>query len=453
MASTKPRTTGILHKNELLSDHLDSLMSSVKGDIQTPPRGLMIPTFSTIKGEQSIGFIGELSAVSRGRYKKVGHDTVLLQNQDSTPGTLTIDTVAYIDPAWVDGVYPQLTSIEGLAFEGDDDGATIAGLSILQGGKYSLRNLSMSKVAIALYLNDVWLTDVINVRARGAIYQRRGTSTNYINCWAQSPDETAAGVGAFRLNDLQYSSLIGCGSDGTANGAFLLSRTKGVNMLNCGCESPRIVTANRGSALSITDNNESLSISGFTCVPNEGQTAPLMAFGSNNTVVIQGFYAAYSRNYTTDIRLYGANSSITLIGGMFGPDGTRDPVIEAGASAIGSVVIHKKLDGTTVEYRCTAAGVVRKTLQPVVIASGIFGSGGETIISNNLGVTKTGTGQYTLSLNRPSRTMPIPTCNLVGNPTGYMHVKSVSFGSITVETRDTSGALADRGFSISVLGT
>ena len=455
MASiTKPRTTGIVHKDTLLSDYLEtSVMLNVRGDKETPPTGVMLPTFATIKGEQNIGYIGTSRAVPKGRYKKVGHEKVHLENQDSTPGTLDIDTVAYIDPAWVEGVYPQMTSLEGLAFEGDNDNQTVAGLTILHGGKYSLRNLSFSKVAIALYLNDVWLTDIINVRARGALYHRRGTSTTYLNCWAQSQDTTESGVGAFRINDLQYSSLIGCGSDGTSNGAFLLNRTQGVNLINCGCEFAKIVTPNRGSALSITDNNKSLSIYGFTCVPNEGQTEPLIAIGSNNNVLIQGFHASYGRNYATDIRLYGPDSKVVLVGGEFGPNGDRDPVIVAGASAIGSVVIHKKLDGTTVEYKCTAAGVVRKTVQPVVIASGIFGAGGEITLSNNLSISKTGTGQYTLSLTRPSLSMPIPTGNLVGNPEGYMHIKSITFGSISIETRDKAGSLADRGFSLTVMGS
>lgn len=443
--STKPTTYGITHKGELLADYLSKNL--IEGDISVPDTGFKFDTMATYRGKQGIAMVGQ-TAHPKGVFKKRGNATITLANTDPNAHRLVVDTVAYIDPAWVDGVtYPQGTTLEGLAFEGDNNGGEY-GLVVLQGGKYSFNNLSFNKTRIALLLEDCWVSDMTNLRAFGKIKQNGGTSTNYINCWASSQDTTEAG--AFEIRNMRYMNMIGCASDGTLNTAYVFHNVHG-NVLGCGCEGAGTTTADTGTAIAFRDYNQIL-LSGFTCVPvPQGPEIAFISIGSNNIITIENMTTAFGVEYNQpEIYIRGSNNQIVIRGGLFREG--RDPIIQAHADAVGSTITYYRADGKVLYGKVASAGVVTLTSRAEVPVTCYFDYSGGVQRSHGVSrVTKEGTGVYRIHYDTPKENIIAANATTV-NANAFATILELTNTYCLLHVRNFTPANADAGVMFSATG-
>lgn len=251
---------------------------------------------------------------------------------------MTVDTVAYVDPTSPDTsgtpVAPQRTSLSQLTFEGDDAGSE-CGLAILQGMDFRLDRLSFRKTKIALWMKDVWMTEITGLSAWGQIRHEGGTSTTYKNCFAKVIEPTV-NHGAFRISNLTYSNLISCASDGTLNTAYWFDNCDAVNVIGCGCEVPSAPPGGYGAAISII-NSCNMVFDSFRCIPKPSETQPLVAVFADNSIVFNNLCNATSGTYGWDLFVHGTGNIITFNGGKFNTG--EIPKVGVSAAAVGSKII------------------------------------------------------------------------------------------------------------------
>lgn len=322
-----------------VEDTLNSKLPNIIGSVSTPATGKMFESLKTYSGDHDFCYInGGSQTKSDRKYKKTGNARITLGPVIGTSPTLNVDTVGYINPTSPDTsgtpAYPQMTVLQQLTFEGDDAGGE-CGLAVLQGQGFRFDRLSFRKTKIALWMKDVWMTEITGLSAFGQIIHEGGTSSNYTNCFAKSIDPDAS-HGAFRMSNLNYSSLINCASDGTLKTAYWFDNCDGVNVINCGCEVPNSPGSGYGSAITIATSNE-ITFDGFLCVPKPNETDPLIAVFSDNRVTFNNLCVKNSSPYNTDMFVHSAGNTIIFNGGRFG--GGELPSIGVSAAAAGSKIL------------------------------------------------------------------------------------------------------------------
>lgn len=284
---------------------------------------LLIPSYYNLSG---IGFgIGMIGPASKPRrvISKTGNSTITLSNQDRPSDTR--DAIIAIDPAWVDGVYPQQTKITDISLYGDISSPNGVGLWIFQGGNFSVENVKIANCLNGIFIADAWVSNFKNISvSKGAFVVNRGTSQRWEGCSSNGEEGTR---GAFYFNDLTYSSLISCTSDGAKRGAYFFNTGVELTMLSCGSELSSNSDNGQGSMIAMLNNNK-INIIGYKGVPTPDQASPLLSVGDNNSVYIEN-WNSYSDNHpnSLDISINGDNSIIIIENSIFS-SGRFLPVVQ-----------------------------------------------------------------------------------------------------------------------------
>lgn len=328
------------NNNEInVKEALNAKLPNVIGAVQSPLNGFKFLSSKNYSGDHDFLFInGGQETKATNKFKKIGNGTVTLSPVIGATPTLTVDTVAYIDPTSPDTsgtpAYPQGTTLHQLTFEGDDSGGE-CGLAILQGQNFKFDRISFRKTKIAIWMKDVWMTSISSTSAWGQIRHEGGTSVTYQNCFAKVTDPSVS-HGAYRLSNLTYSNLISCASDGTLSTAYWFDNCDALNVIGCGCELPSSPGGGYGSSMTFATSNEIL-IDGFRCIPKNGETNPLIAVFSDNRIVFNNLIHLSSNTYSQDMFVHGPGNTIIFNGGRF--NSGELPKIGTSINASGSKII------------------------------------------------------------------------------------------------------------------
>ena len=308
--------TPLSNSSSTVGDTLDIKYPAIIGNVSAPETGLMFDSYESYTGNHDIR-LTEMWSVPKStkRIKKTGNATVTLTSIAAVP-SLTVDTVAYVNPSAPDtNTFPSGTTIEGLTFEGDDAGGQ-SGLTILQGQSFKLNNLGFLKTKIALWMKEVWMTEIRNITAWGQILHEGGTSANYTNVFAKVLDPTVS-PGAFRISNHQYGSMRSCASDGTISGAGWFDNNNGFNLTACGAELPTVQDGNLGVLYHFHSGNDMTLTDCYILPKNESQI--LISVQDNNILTFNNFMVfGTTEAYGRDLWVHGSGNKITFNGGSFG---------------------------------------------------------------------------------------------------------------------------------------
>lgn len=413
----------------------------------------VVPSFATLTGGSGFltGFIGT-TYIKNKTIRKSSNTSSTLTNQDPNAGSQTVDAVVYQDPAWPSGsVFPQKTTIKNITLEGNSASSkNDAGIFVLQGGVLDIENVDVINCRNAFWGKNVWQSSIARVFSNdGKIRIDGGTSVTLRGCGLASSDTTRPG--AFDLNNLKYSSLINCTSDNTTNTAFSFNGCHGIVVDACGCEGAGTTTADTATALNFIDNNHSIIVNSFTCVPVADQGPAIIAFGSNNDVIINNPELAFGITYNGDIYIHGPGNKITINGGRFGANGDALPIIVASASAIGSTVIYTSNNGIRHIYSVKAEGIVQQIQEFRPIVSAVI-DGATGNVTKGYGVDsvkKTGTGAFIVHFTSQVATgYAIQQLSSVG----FVQVASFTDSAIAFTLLNPSLTATDSSFSINING-
>ncbi|MBW7699955.1 hypothetical protein, partial [Enterobacter kobei] len=134
--------------------------SLITSDINTSDI-ILVPSYFQLDG---IGFgIGRESQPSYRVISKTGNATTTLINQDKPSDTR--DAIMAIDPAWVNGRWPQETVIKNISIYGDPASANAVGLWIFQGSYNTVENVSFAYCKNAIYIADGWVSSLKGCKA------------------------------------------------------------------------------------------------------------------------------------------------------------------------------------------------------------------------------------------------------------------------------------------------
>ncbi|WBF79665.1 tail fiber [Escherichia phage vB_Eco_F22] len=317
---------------------LDISYANIRNGFSAPSTGYMFDSYETYIGNHDLRFTESRSIpISTRRIKKTGNDTITLTSSmgSGTPvGPLTVDTVGYVNPDQPQAnSFPAGTIIEGITFEGDDSGGE-AGLVILQGHNFKLHHLGFLKTKIALWMKEVWMTEISNISAWGQILHEGGTSANYRNCFAKVTDPSVA-PGAYRILNHQYGNMQSCASDGTVRTAYYFDNNNGLHISGCGSELPSATDAGYGVAAHFNSGND-MTVDDFYCLPKTNEQNPLISVGNDNFIIFNTFLA-YGTTYSRDMWIHGPNNHIVFNNGRF--SNGELPKIGVSANAAGSKII------------------------------------------------------------------------------------------------------------------
>lgn len=336
-----------------VGDTLGEKLPNIIGNVNTPIDGFKFSSFKTYHGDHDYQFILSGTEIqTTKRFKKTGNATVTLKpGQSSSAPEFTVDTVAYVDseaPSYE--TFPQRVTLRDITLEADDLGGE-CGLAINAGQAYALERIGVKNAKTAILMNDVWLTTLTNIATWGQIRQNGGTSTTYTNVWCASPDEYGDTTpGAFRLENVSYSNLIGCASDGTTSTAYFFDKCSNINLLGCGCEQARAKTLDYGSALAFLNEN-TINIDSFRCLPIANDQSPLISInGTQNRITINNFRSGGTYRY--DVFIHGPGNNLVFTNSLF--ESGELPVIGSGPYASGSTVV-VNTPGNKYLYRATGA--------------------------------------------------------------------------------------------------
>lgn len=328
--------TTAFNNNEItVGDALDNKIPNIIGSVDAPATGFKFESFKKYSGNHDVRLTDHGSIIkTTKKLKKTGHDTVTLSSTvDPTP-PVTVDTVAYVDPTSFEGGFPQEILIEGITFEGDDDGLTEVGLTIHEGQRFQLKNLSFLKVKKAIQIYS-WITQLDFIMANGQIHQTGGTSTTYRNVGAWVNDDSVL-PGAFRIENAQYSNMVCCTSDGTIRTAYYINNCNGLTMTSCACELPSATDIGMGVAMHLQSGNDN-TINDFICIPKDGESNPIVSVQDNNYVTFNNPLFSWGKLYSWDFYIHGPGNHIVINGGKFG---TGIPLIGCTDEAAGSTIVY-----------------------------------------------------------------------------------------------------------------
>lgn len=441
-------TNEVTQHGEILEPIVDGLYPNVRGNVNAPATGFVFEPFKRYYGDHDIRYINGGQPKSVKSIVKSGHSTVTLegiQTEGSTPEPLTVDTVAYMNPANADPdgtTFPTGTVFSGLSFSGDDDGLTQSGLTILQGHDFKIESCGFRKSKVGLWMRDVWMTSIENVASFGQIKHEGGTSAFYKNVWAHVVD-TDVQQGAFRISNLQYSTMNSCGSDGTINTAYYFSGNKGLTVNSCGSENPSTLDTALGACAHFDEGNK-MVLNNFYTLPKQG-TNILFSIGNNNDLTMNNtmVYGAYTK-WSKDFWIVGTGNVLTINGGTFGDTG-RMPVIATNSS--GNTIIYNSPDGNSYIKKTTGPDtnlVLEPKYERRVLDSTSY------IVFSNSGPISTGTKD--IKLNKNGNLITVEFSIGIGSPgavTGTMLLNGLPY----IAEEQASGCVAMASGLTSGVGT
>lgn len=343
---------------DTITEKLGDSYPNIRGNVQVPATGYIFQPYTRYYGDHDTRYIGGGNPKSTKRFKKDGHATVTLtgiSTSASNPPSVTVDTVAYVNPASADPddrTFPASITFNGLAFVGDDDETGEVGLTILQGQNFQVQDCGFSKTKLATWFVDVWMTSVSNSTFFGQVRHDGGTSCFYTNCYATVHDASVP-LGAYRISNIQYGNMTSCASDGTINGAYWFNGNNGLTVNNCGSEVPTTMDRNYGTAAHFEKSNE-MVLTNFYTLPAEG-TNMLISVKDDNELVFNNMmvYGSPDR-YSRDFWFTGTNNNLIINGGIFGNRGEFPRIATDHA---GNTVIYNAVNGNSYIWKTKTAAI------------------------------------------------------------------------------------------------
>lgn len=342
---------GWVKSNTGLSDTVDELIANlntvgagvIHGTHEVPSTGLAVPRECVLSATgQFISAAGNIKSNS-GTFNKTGNETVFLEVVSGGVPNATVDAIVYLDPSrTVDDIYAQKTTIKDVALQGDESSPNEFGIFILQGGLNTFKNIDVFGCKYGFGANDLWLTTIERLATDGSIQQLGGTSTTYIGCAAKGSPSVR---GAWHIEDLNYSNIIGCASDLAPDGAYYFKNINAVTISGSGAEMASVTSENTGLALTF-DSGCNMIVDGFVYRPRVNDSDPLIVAGENNHIKINNFVSNVGVAYTSaDIYITGDNTIVEFSQCRFRLAKTQ-PVVHIEPGCTGKVVV--KLEGGNV---------------------------------------------------------------------------------------------------------
>lgn len=271
----------------------------------------LVPSYFALKGAGLYTYRAGRSAFPV--ISKSGNATYNFVNEDLS--AVDVDAVVAVDPTWIDGRWPQQTEFNRLAIVGDRTSFNQAGLYLMQGSYYKVRDCSFSACKHAILIRDSWVGEFTNVYSwDGAFYSSRGTSQRWSGCYAAGHADV---IGAYHFKDTTYSTLTSCASDHAPRGAYFFEGGCEITMVSCGTEFPTTTDTAIGTMVALNGGNKITCI-GFKGVPNASQTQPLISVGANDLLHIIN-WNSYQPSYpnSLDISINGDGSTVIVEDGEF----------------------------------------------------------------------------------------------------------------------------------------
>lgn len=384
-----------------LSDTMDELIANlnsvgagiIHGTHEVPSTGLSVPRECVLSATgQFISAAGNIKSNS-GTFHKTGNETVFLEVVSGGTPNATVDAVMYLEPSrTADNIYAQKTTVKDVALQGDESSPNEFGIYILQGGLNTFKNIDVFGCKYGFSADDLWLTTIERLATDGAIQQLGGTSTSYIGCAAKGNSSVR---GAWHIEDLNYSNIIGCASDLAPDGAYYFKNTNAVKISGSGAEMASVTSEKTGLALTF-DSGCNMIVDGFVYRPRENDTDPLIVAGDNNHIKINNFVSNVGVPYTSaDVYVYGNETIIEFSQSRFRLAKTK-PVVHIEPGCSGKVVV--RLEGGNVAIYSAGTSKESPTIE-YMFSSGSFnptleigGSTGGIVYSSRSGMwVKNGT--------------------------------------------------------------
>ena len=393
-----------------LNDSLATTNEAVLLDSISTNDVILIPSYYKLSG---IGFYSYRT--ERANFKtisKTGNATYNFVNEDMS--AVDVDAVVSVDPTWIDGRWPQQTEFNRLAIVGDRTSFNQAGLYLMQGSYYKVRDCSFSACKHAILIRDSWVGEFTNVYSwDGAFYSSRGTSQRWTGCYAAGHADV---IGAYHFKDTTYSTLTSCASDHAPRGAYFFEGGCEITMISCGTEFPTTTDTAIGTMVALNGGNKITCI-GFKGVPNASQTQPLISVGANDLLHIIN-WNSYQPSYpnSLDISINGDGSTVIVEDGEFSGTATGNtafPRVQFRGDYQNSRVILKYKHKEYI-YKCPTGGGFVNTPEEMRSTATFT----PTLLVNNAvnaGLTYTSaTGRYTKNGNQVQVSWDITVAGLSG---------------------------------------
>lgn len=319
-----------------LSDTIDELelnlssvgCAAIHGTHEVPSGGLSLPVGATLTGygQRLVQFSGDLTTMlGRGCFTKSNNTPVTITSQNNPSQTVTTDAIAYVNTdslgaIGTNEIFGSAVVIRDAAFKGAAPTQNEVGIEILTGGGFILENVQVFNTKFGVRLGDVYLSNLIRCHFSGAVQQMSGTSTHYDNVWARGHIDV---LGAFHIENLNYSVFDSCCSDRPRRGAFYFKNCVALTLNSCATEGPGYflnLGANEGGAITFDSGNK-ITLNNFQVSPlgpgsadgGASYTGPLITVGDNNNIIIDRLFTNNGVAYTNpDIYVYGNDSFVEI---------------------------------------------------------------------------------------------------------------------------------------------
>lgn len=424
----KAQLVGYVIKTDGTNTNVDSALDlkypNIIGNMTTPSTGMVFDSFSKYYGNHDFRFTngGSVPKATK-RIKKTGNATITLNPAIGSASPLTVDTVAYINPSAPElNSYPQMTEISNITLEGDSGEC---GLAILQGQNFSFNKVGVLGTKISLWFKDAWMSEITALSAWGQVRHEGGTSTVYKNCFAKVTDPSV-NHGAYRLSNLNYSSLISCASDGTLATAYWFDGCHAVNVTSCGAELPSSPGSGYGALATIASNCQ-IIFDSFYVFPKTGESEPLVAIFDNNNLTFNNcIFDTGGAATGYDFFIHGPNNRIVINGGRF--IGGEIPKIGVSTAAAGTAIIVNTASNKYA-YKVTSTSSISPTLEPFS-TSGTIDSTAFVVFGSN--ITDVGGAIKDIKYRKDGGTVMVEfsiSLNGAGGQTGQMHLLNMPYAS------------------------
>lgn len=319
-----------------LSDTIDELAlnltsvgaASIQGVHEVPSGGLSLPVGTTLTGygQRLVQFSGDLATMlGRGYFSKSNNAQATITNPNNPAQTVTTDAIAYVNTdslgtIGTNEIFGIAVVIRDAAFKGTSPTQNEVGIEVLTGGGFIFENVQVFNTKFGVRLGDVYLSNLIRCHFSGAVQQSNGTSTHYDNVWARGHTDV---LGAFHIENLNYSVFDSCCSDRPRRGAFYFKNCVALTLNSCATEGPGYflnLGANEGGAITFDSGNK-ITLNNFQVSPlgpgsadgGASYTGPLITVGDNNNIIIDRLFTNNGVAYTNpDIYVYGNDSFVEI---------------------------------------------------------------------------------------------------------------------------------------------
>lgn len=322
-------STGLSNNVTELVDNLSSVGSAaIQGIHEVPSGGLSLPVGTTLTGygQRLVQFSGDLTTMrGRGYFSKSNNTQVTITNPNNLEQTVTTDAIAYVNTdslgtIGTNEIFGSAVVIRDAAFKGTSPTQNEVGIEVLTGGGFIFENVQVFNTKFGVRLGNVYLSNLIRCHFSGAVQQSNGTSTHYDNVWARGHLDV---LGAFHIENLNYSVFDSCCSARPRRGAFYFKNCVALTLNSCATEGPGYflnLGANEGGAITFDSGNK-ITLNNFQISPlspgsangGESYTGPLITVGDNNNIIIDRLFTNNGVAYTNpDIYVYGNGSFVEI---------------------------------------------------------------------------------------------------------------------------------------------